>query len=76
MHGLEMVRKSDGKLKLGAIYITLSRLEEKGWATARRIVEPRLGITRKVYKITGAGAGTYRAWTGARDVFNTKLLET
>jgi DNA-binding PadR family transcriptional regulator len=73
MYGLEMVKKSEGKLKLGTIYITLSRMEEKGYATSRRELEPTLVVPRRLYQITGTGAKVYRAWTAAEDVFNSRL---
>lgn len=73
MYGLEMVKKSEGKLKLGTIYITLSRMEEKGYATSRRELQAALVVPRRLYRITGAGATLYQAWTAADDVFNSRL---
>ena len=73
MYGLEMVKKSGGALKLGTIYVTLSRMEEKGFATSRREDEPTLVVPRRLYKITARGARVYRAWSAALDVFNSTL---
>lgn len=73
MYGLEMVKKSEGKLKLGTIYLTLSRMEEKGYATSRKELDPTLVVPRRLYKITGAGARIYRAWTDAQGAFNRRL---
>jgi DNA-binding PadR family transcriptional regulator len=73
MYGLEMVKQSEGKLKLGMIYLTLSRMEEKGYATSRRELEPAAVVPRRLYRITGAGAKLYRAWIAAEEVFNSRL---
>jgi DNA-binding PadR family transcriptional regulator len=73
MYGLDMVKKSEGKLKLGTIYLTLSRMEEKGYATSRRELGPALVVPRRRYRITGAGAKLHRAWIAAEDVFNSRL---
>jgi DNA-binding PadR family transcriptional regulator len=73
MYGLEMVKKSGGQLKLGTIYVTLSRMEERGFATSRREQEPTLVVPRRLYTITGTGARVYRAWTDAEAYFNSRL---
>lgn len=73
MYGLEMVKKSEGRLKLGTIYLTLSRMEEKGFATSRKELEPTLVVPRRLYKITGDGARIYQAWSDAQDTFNRRL---
>jgi DNA-binding PadR family transcriptional regulator len=73
MYGLEMVKKSEGKLKLGTIYLTLSRMEEKGFATSRKELDPVQVVPRRLYKITGTGARIYRAWTDAQSAFNRRL---
>jgi DNA-binding PadR family transcriptional regulator len=56
MYGLELVRTSNRKLKRGTVYVTLGRLEEKGYVKSR--VKPDAdhpGIPRPIYKITAAG---------------------
>jgi DNA-binding PadR family transcriptional regulator len=73
MYGLEMVKKSEGKLKLGTIYLTLSRMEEKGLATSRKELDPSAVVPRRLYKISGMGADVYHAWTAALDAFNSRL---
>jgi DNA-binding PadR family transcriptional regulator len=73
MYGLEMVKKSEGQLKLGTIYITLSRMEEKGFTTSRRELEPNRVVPRRLYKITGTGARIYNAWSAAQDVYHSRL---
>lgn len=56
LHGLQLVSESDGKLKRGTVYVTLGRLEEKGFVESRE--ERRsshFGLPRSIYRITGAG---------------------
>jgi len=36
LYGLQLVEMSDGSLKRGTIYVTLNRLEEKGYVSSRR----------------------------------------
>ncbi len=73
MYGLEMVKKSDGKLKLGTIYVTLSRLEEKGFVTSRKEMDENTVVPRRLYKITGTGAREIQAWTAAMAVYQSQL---
>lgn len=67
MYGLEMVDKSKGLLKRGTIYVTLNRMEEKGYLTSRHEEKPadRPGLPRRLYKITGHGSRVVRAWDAA-----------
>jgi DNA-binding PadR family transcriptional regulator len=73
MYGLEMVKKSDGKLKLGTIYVALSRLEDKGLAESRKEIEATLVVPRRLYKITGTGLKVIRAWTAAMEAYQSRL---
>lgn len=63
MYGLEMVAQS-GKLKRGTVYVTLNRLEDKGYIESK-LKEPEAGEhgpARRVYSLTGHGARTLAAW--------------
>jgi DNA-binding PadR family transcriptional regulator len=56
MYGLALVKESGEKLKRGTVYVTLGRLEEKGYVKSRtkeNTTHP--GIPRPIYKITGLG---------------------
>jgi len=56
MYGLELVKASDGKFKRGAVYVTLGRLEEKGYVQSRsRADADHPHIPRPLYKITALG---------------------
>lgn len=56
MFGLDMVRKSEGSLKRGTVYVTLQRMEEKGLVSSEREeISTESVIPRKFYKATRAG---------------------
>lgn len=69
MYGLQMVGESNGELKRGTIYVTLNRLEQKGYITSRKEDEqPGIAQPRRLYKATGLGVKVFRALetTGGR----------
>lgn len=62
MYGLELVEKSEGDLKRGTIYVTLARLEDKGYVTSEKEAErPGIAMPRRHYKVTGEGRRVYQA---------------
>ena len=63
-YGLEMVKASEGRLKRGTIYVTLNRMEEKGYVESRKapVKEGQQGPPRRLYKATGHGARVLNAW--------------
>lgn len=66
MFGLELVKESGGALKRGTVYVTLGRLEEKGYITSRREeAADGVSIPRRLYKPTGLGARVFHALEGA-----------
>ena len=69
MYGLEMVAGSRNKLKRGTVYVTLDRMEDKGYVKSR-LEEPRpnvSGMPRRLYRVTGYGQKIFRIWETARD---------
>ena len=64
MYGLELVAASDGALKRGTVYVTLGRMEEKGYVTARQEEAPvgAGGLPRRIYAATPLGRELLRAW--------------
>jgi len=64
MYGLEMVKVSRGRLKRGTIYVTLNRMEEKGYIDS---YEGEDG--KRLYKVTGHGSRVLAAWQAAGAVF-------
>lgn len=73
LYGLEMVKASNEALKLGTVYVTLGRLEDKGFVQSRREDNPAQTVPRRLYKITGAGRRTYLAWSAAMAVYRQEI---
>jgi PadR family transcriptional regulator, regulatory protein PadR len=65
MYGLQLVEQSDGALKRGTVYVTLGRMEAKGFVTSDQEELPpgAIGLPRRVYRPTGLGERMLRAWT-------------
>ncbi len=63
MYGLEMVTRSNGALARGTVYVTLSRMEDKGLLESRKeIVRKGLGgPPRRLYKQTEFGKRVFAA---------------
>ena len=57
MYGLELVTESAGALKRGTVYVTLGRMEEKGYITSRaEAASPAQGgLPRRLYRSTPYG---------------------
>lgn len=77
MYGLELVRDSGNRLKRGTIYVTLSRMNDKGYVESRQ-EEPQpdvSGIPRRLYRATGYGQKVYEAWQLAREARRMRIVE-
>jgi PadR family transcriptional regulator PadR len=63
-YGLELVGESSGHLKRGTVYVTLGRMEDKGYLESE--VEERqpgaVGLPRRRYRPTAFGLRVYEAW--------------
>ena len=69
MYGLELV-KSSAHLKRGTVYVTLSRMAEKGYVDSRlEEVGQGDGPPRRLYTVTGLGERVYHALQSAARVF-------
>lgn len=57
MYGLQLVAASRRRLKRGTVYVTLGRMEEKGFITSRLEDAPPEsgGLPRRVYEPTAFG---------------------
>ncbi len=62
-YGLELVTASHGHLKRGSIYVTLGRMERKGFVTSSLDERPGEGPSRRIYAATAQGL---RALVAAR----------
>ncbi len=62
--GLDLVKRSRGVVKRGTVYVTLARMEQKGYLDSR--IEPPLpgaiGLRRRLYRPTEYGAAVLAAW--------------
>ena len=68
MYGLELVTESDGALKRGTVYVTLGRMEEKGYVTshAGEMSPGQAGLPRRLYRSTPYGRELLAMMASAR----------
>ena len=68
MYGLELVEASKQRIKRGTVYVTLARMEQKGYVNSQQ--EARgpgaIGLPRRMYRATPLGARVREAWALAR----------
>ena len=64
LYGLELVERSEGGLKRGTVYVTLGRMEAKGFVTSEQEALPdgAIGLPRRRYRPTALGERALRAW--------------
>ena len=76
LFGLELVQRSAGKLKRGTVYVTLGRMQEKGYVTSRTEPQPpgAIGLPRRLYHPTAFGLRVLDASTLAARAFADRLL--
>ena len=66
-YGLELVKSCPDRLKRGTVYVTLSRMADKGYVESRQIKEEHTpGLPKRVFRATGYGARVLAAWELAR----------
>jgi len=65
MYGLELVAASRKQLKRGTVYVTLGRMEEKGYVTSHVEAAPASagGLPRRMYVATPLGHRLLTAWS-------------
>jgi PadR family transcriptional regulator, regulatory protein PadR len=63
-YGLQLVAASKGRLKRGTVYVTLGRMEEKGFITSRLESAPpdEGGLPRRIYEPTAFGRRVLAAY--------------
>jgi PadR family transcriptional regulator, regulatory protein PadR len=75
--GLELIAQSDGRLKRGSVYVTLARMEAKGFVESRQ--EDRaagaIGLPRRLYTPTPYGLKVRDAYRLLRDALALKPAE-
>ena len=64
MYGLELVAASPRQIKRGTVYVTLGRMEEKGYVASRLEDAPvgAGGLPRRIYRPTPLGRQVLSAW--------------
>ena len=70
-YGLQLAAASKGRLKRGTVYVTLGRMEEKGYITSKLEAAPSGmgGLPRRIYTATALGRRMFAAWTsGAKQL--------
>jgi DNA-binding PadR family transcriptional regulator len=63
-YGLQLVGASRGRLKRGTVYVTLGRMEEKGYVESAPDPDARddLVLPRRIYRPTAFGVRVLEAW--------------
>lgn len=66
--GLELVVRSGGALKRGTVYVTLARMQDKGYVTSRtEAARPgAIGLPRRLYRPTAYGVAVFNVWNRAQ----------
>ena len=75
MYGLELVNASAGNLKRGTVYVTLGRMEQKGFVrSSLEAPTPTAGgLPRRIYAPTRLGREVLAAWTVAASRFRVRF---
>jgi DNA-binding PadR family transcriptional regulator len=71
LFGLQMVELSGGALKRGTVYVTLGRMQEKGYLESRQepLPEGAIGLPRRLYRPTGLAMRILAAWKSAERMY-------
>ena len=73
LFGLQMVELSGRRLKRGTVYVTLGRMQEKGYLESRQEALPAgaIGLPRRLYQPTGFALRALAAWQAAEQIYIT-----
>jgi len=71
LFGLQMVERSGGRLKRGTVYVTLGRMQEKGFLESRQEPLPAgaIGLPRRLYRPTAVARRALAAWQAAERIY-------
>jgi PadR family transcriptional regulator, regulatory protein PadR len=63
-YGLQLVDESGGRLKRGTVYVTLGRMQEKGFVESHRapVAADADAVQRRMYRATPYGRRVLDAW--------------
>ena len=72
LFGLQLVDQSRGALKRGTIYVTLGRMQEKGYVDSRQEALPPggIGLPRRLYRPTAYARRVLEAWQLAAEMLS------
>jgi DNA-binding PadR family transcriptional regulator len=64
LFGLQLVERADGRLKRGTVYVTLGRMQDKGYLESRQEALPdgAIGLPRRLYRPTSYALRVLAAW--------------
>jgi len=76
-YGLELVDSSGGRIKRGSVYVTLARMEAKGFVESRQDEHPvgAIGLSRRLYRATDYGIKVHDAYQRLREAIALRPLE-
>lgn len=71
LFGLEMIERSSQRLKRGTVYVTLGRMQAKGYLESRQEPLPAgaIGLPRRLYQPTAYARRVLDAWRLAEQMF-------
>jgi DNA-binding PadR family transcriptional regulator len=72
-----MVQHSGGRLKRGTVYVTLGRMQEKGYLESRQETLPAgaIGLPRRLYRPTAQALRVLDAWRLAEQTWAAGLTQ-
>ena len=72
LFGLQLVEHSSGALKRGTVYVTLGRMQEKGFVESRQEPLPpgAIGLPRRLYRPTAYARRVLDAWQLAAEMLS------
>ena len=75
LYGLQLVATSARRLKRGTVYVTLGRMEDKGYITSHQADAPAEagGLPRRRYTPTSLGRRVLRLWSRATDTLEPRF---
>jgi DNA-binding PadR family transcriptional regulator len=74
MYGLELVKASNGNLGQASVYVTLDRMETKGFVRSHTPLQhEHPGLPRPHYTITALGARALRAVDAVQEVMSARF---
>src|SRR5882762_7011826 len=73
-YGLELVKASNGKLGQASVYVTLARMETKGFVRSHTpLQDEHPGLPRPHYTLTAPGERALRAVDSLQEVMGARL---